>query len=594
MRALALVSALAESYRYLLRTGSQRLVPLADELALLDQFLALVTIRYADGLRVNVHVDAQAVHRWQLPPVVLPELLENAVKHNEFSTDNPLQIEVRLEGDRVAREAASADRRVLNRGRSGESGTALQAHDRGRGPLGRLGRAFYRDPAATGRLGANIAEYELRDSMPRILSSLALTCVLLCPWTAAAQVPTPPSNCSVSSQNVWVRNQMNTFYYWNQFLPDVNPTSYASPEAYLEAVRYRPIDNYYSGITSAAANDSFYNDSQTIAFGFVNQPSTNDVVVLQVYPESPASEAGLERGDRITHVNGQSVVALVAAGSLNAAFGVSEVGVAAEITFTKPGGETKQARMVKRLITIPSVSLTRAVDVAGRRVGYLNFKAFVRPSEAALNEAFAALRTAGVNELVLDLRYNGGGLVNVASHLAGLIGGTRTSGQVLFTQSHNSRLAPTWNETTRFTNPDQALNLERLVVITTRASASASELVINSLRPYIPVVVVGDTTYGKPVGQYGLTFCNKVLYPVAFTLRNANDEGDYFDGIPATCAAADDASRPLGDVEEGSFAEALTYIRTGACSPRTETASRALRVTPDTRLSGWAALVFTW
>ena len=100
-RASAFVGALAGSYRYLIRTGSKRLVPLEDELAVLDQFLALVTIRYADGLQVNVHVDAQAVHRWQLPPMVLPELRENAVKHNDFSTDNPLQIEVRLEGDRL-------------------------------------------------------------------------------------------------------------------------------------------------------------------------------------------------------------------------------------------------------------------------------------------------------------------------------------------------------------------------------------------------------------------------------------------------------------------------------------------------------------
>jgi sensor histidine kinase YesM len=100
-RASAFVAALAGSYRYLLRTGSMRLVPLADELALLDQFLSLVTIRYADGLIVEVHVDAHGAKRWQIPPVVLPELLENAVKHTEFSTDNPLQIEIRLEGDRL-------------------------------------------------------------------------------------------------------------------------------------------------------------------------------------------------------------------------------------------------------------------------------------------------------------------------------------------------------------------------------------------------------------------------------------------------------------------------------------------------------------
>jgi sensor histidine kinase YesM len=100
-RASAFVSAMAASYRYLLRSGSKRLVLLADELELLDQFLSLTTIRYAGGLHVHVHVDARAAARWCIPPVVLPELLENAVKHNDFAADNPLEIEVRLEGDRL-------------------------------------------------------------------------------------------------------------------------------------------------------------------------------------------------------------------------------------------------------------------------------------------------------------------------------------------------------------------------------------------------------------------------------------------------------------------------------------------------------------
>jgi len=107
------VAALAGSYRYLLRTGSKRLVPLADELALLDQFLSLVTIRYAEGLIVVVQVDAAAAERWQIPPVVLPELLENAIKHNDFSADNPLQIEVRLEGDRVTVSHEKRPRRSM-------------------------------------------------------------------------------------------------------------------------------------------------------------------------------------------------------------------------------------------------------------------------------------------------------------------------------------------------------------------------------------------------------------------------------------------------------------------------------------------------
>jgi LytS/YehU family sensor histidine kinase len=100
-RAAAFVAALAASYRYLLKTGSKRLVPLADELALLEQFLSLVTIRYADGLKVDVHVDARSAARWQIPPVTLPELLENAVKHNDFTSDNPLKIDISLDGDRL-------------------------------------------------------------------------------------------------------------------------------------------------------------------------------------------------------------------------------------------------------------------------------------------------------------------------------------------------------------------------------------------------------------------------------------------------------------------------------------------------------------
>jgi hypothetical protein len=116
--------------------------------------------------------------------------------------------------------------------------------------------------------------------------------------------------------------------------------------------------------------------------------------------------------------------------------------------------------------------------------------------------------------------------------------------------------------------------------------------VINSLRPFIPVTTIGDTTYGKPVGQYGLRFCDKILYPVAFSVKNANLEGDYFDGLPADCPAVDDATHQLGDPDEASFAEALTVMRTGACTPRTEAQSRALRLrAPMPRLTGWAALI---
>jgi carboxyl-terminal processing protease len=372
----------------------------------------------------------------------------------------------------------------------------------------------------------------------------------------------------------------------------VVPTRFNSPEAYLEAVRYRPIDNYYSFITSAAASDAFYSESQFIGFGFGNATTSQDIRVLQVYNDSPASEAGLSRGDRIVSVNGRTVASMVSDNTIGSAFGPPDEGVAATIEWETLAGERRSARLVKRLVTIPTVSLTSVVDLDGRKVGYLFFRNFVTPSTAALNDAFEALKAAGVTELVLDLRYNGGGLVDVAVHLASLIGGARTNGQVMLNYVHNDKLSAQYNKTTRFTNPTQALNLQRLVVITTRSSASASELVINSLRPFMPVTVIGDTTYGKPVGQYGLRFCDKILYPVAFSIKNANLEGDFFEGIAADCTADDDYTHQLGDSSEASLAEALTFIRTGACSPRPAAESRALRAPRSVfKPTGWASIL---
>ena len=427
--------------------------------------------------------------------------------------------------------------------------------------------------------------------MRRILSSIVFTVALLCPWISYAQ--TPPTSCNTTSQNLWVRDQLNTYYYWYQFMPPgVNPASFTSPESYLDAVRYRPIDNSFSFIANAATTDAFYSDSQFIGYGFGNQTTSTDIRVLQVYDDSPASEAGLLRGDRIVTVNGRSVSSMVIDGTIGAAFGAADVGVATTIEWETAEGARRSARMVKRLVTIPTVSLTRVVDVDGRRVGYLFFRNFVQPSTQALTDAFDALKAAGANELVLDLRYNGGGLVDVAVHLASLIGGARTNGQVMLQYVHNDKIGPQLNKTTRFANPEQALNLQRLVVITTRGSASASELVINALRPYIPVTIVGDSTYGKPVGQYGLRFCDKVLYPVAFSIKNANLEGDFFDGLAVDCAAGDDYTHQLGDPAEASFAEALTFIRTGACSPRAAAEARAQRVPSFVfRPTGWASIL---
>ncbi len=155
--------------------------------------------------------------------------------------------------------------------------------------------------------------------------------------------------------------------------------------------------------------------------------------------------------------------------------------------------------------------------------------------------------------------------MSVAEVLSDLIGGELTQAQVEYTFEYNANNSFR-NRTVFFRNRAQALDLRRIFFIVTESSASASELVINSLRPYIDVVLVGATTFGKPVGQLGYTFCEKILRPVSFSLANADGFDDYFDGFAPDCTAADDLDHALGDPVEASLAETLFYVENGSCS----------------------------
>jgi C-terminal processing protease CtpA/Prc len=439
--------------------------------------------------------------------------------------------------------------------------------------------------------------------MPSIRKSLWIRCfagLISVAALGAAPVAAQPRNCGVTGQNLYVRDVLHELYYWYQFLPNLNPVGFASPEAYLEAVRYRPLDETFSYITSRAASEAFYSDSQYVGFGLASQSRATaddgdvEMRVAQVFPDSPASEIGLQRGDRVLAIGGRPVSDWWRSGDLGQAFGPEDIGYTTTVLYRHGDGDAVEASMTKRLVTIPTVSATAIYEVDGVKVGYVFFRNFVQPSTDALNQAFSGLKDAGVRELVLDLRYNGGGLVAVAQHLASLIGGVRTNGQMFAEYSHSDKNA-FLNRVLRFEEKEHALTLDRVVVITTRGSASASELVINGLRPFVPVILIGDSTYGKPVGQYGIDFCEKTAYPVAFTMRNANGQGDFFGGIPVTCAAADDLDRQLADPAEGSLAEALYFVANGACSAPAATAARVQRRSPIVgRETGFRQLVGAW
>lgn len=425
--------------------------------------------------------------------------------------------------------------------------------------------------------------------MARRPTSWLLLAWLALPAAAAAQ---GTADCSTVGQVGYVRDVMRDIYYWYRELPDPAPAQFGSPEAYLEAVRYRPLDTSFSYITAAASDQAYYGDSQYVGLGLSTRFASEDELrVSQVFPDTPASEAGLERGARILSVGGRAVGDWVRAGQAGDIFGPSEIGVAVDVVFRRGDGREVSAHLVKRLVTIPTVSHTAVFEVEGRRVGYVGFRNFVNPSFAALAAAFGQLRAQGADELVLDLRYNGGGLVSVAQYLSDLIGGPRALGQLFCRFQHNDKNSFR-NQDLFFGQQAEALDLKRVTVITTRASASASELVINGLRPFMDVKVVGDTTYGKPVGQYSFNFCGKVLHPVAFSLRNALGQGDYFGGIPADCAAEDDLEHQLADPNEASLREALYVTVRGACSSGSKSlVLRGVRRALPVRRDAWQELV---
>jgi carboxyl-terminal processing protease len=434
-----------------------------------------------------------------------------------------------------------------------------------------------------------------REIAPRC--SLALAVGLLCVLAACAGgTAANTADCSISGENAQVLATMQSWYYWYQSLPaGVNPAGYGSPAALLDALRQQPLDRF-SYVTTQAADQSFYGAGQYVGYGLgFTLTAQDELQVLRVFPGSPAEQAGLARGDTVTALDGTPVPTLLAGNQLDATLSAPSVGVSLTFTWVDLDLQPHTAPLVSAVVTEPSVERVSVLDVAGVKVGYILFNSFITPSTAQLDQAFGQLVSQGAAELVVDERYNGGGELTVAQHLASLIAGDRLAGRVMGTLSYNSQ-HPDQNQTIPFQSVSSSLNLDQVYFVTTDATASASEFVINVLSPYLGVVTVGGATFGKPVGENGFDICADVLYPITFKIQNASGYGDYFDGLPPTCAATDDVSHALGDPDEASLATALAHMTTGSCgagaaAAARENARREAARPRQARRWGWRQLV---
>jgi carboxyl-terminal processing protease len=370
---------------------------------------------------------------------------------------------------------------------------------------------------------------------------------------------------------------MKEWYYWYLDMPlPVTLSDYKDPYELLEKLRYKQLDRW----SFVADYKTFVASMQGTFVGHgirVGLDPSGKARIVTIYQNSPlykngAGGPGVRRGWIIKSLNGQDLAAVLEAQdatAYNNLFGPSSTTRSNTFVFTTPGGYDTTATSTKASFQVNSVMLYDTIHIQNKIAGHLVFDEFIDPSSAELQTAFAYFSAQGVNELILDMRYNNGGILDVATELASYIAGTTRVGSTFITSEYNDKKAATENSTTKFKTMLYPLNITRLVVITTRETASASEEVINGLRAYIPVTTIGDTTNGKPTGMNVWQYNSKYIFaPITFKCTNKKGEGDYFDGFAPDKYVTDDITHDFRDKSELCFKEAIYFIEHGTVSAK--------------------------
>lgn len=404
-------------------------------------------------------------------------------------------------------------------------------------------------------------------------------------------------------ENNWLRSWSNNLYLWYDEIVDVDPVLHPTP-------RYFDLMRTFATTPSGADRDRFHFTYPTdewerlsqsgvsagygAAFAILARRPPRDVRIAYIEPGSPASRANLGRGARILTVDGASV-AFGSASVLNAAFFPADIGETHEFEVRDLGADAPRTiTLTSAVITSDPVRDNRIIETASGSVGYMVFNDHIATAERELADAVTEFAEAGIDDLVLDLRYNGGGYLAIASRMAYMIAGTlargRTFEELQFNDKHRTfnpvtgrALSPTpFYDTTYFAlprgDPLPSLDLSRVFVLTGRGTCSASETIINGLRGIdLEVIQIGTTTCGKPYGFYPADNCGTTYFSIQFQGVNAKGFGDYPDGfsprntartegvsVPG-CAVGDDFEHALGDIDEARLKAALQYRIDATC-----------------------------
>lgn len=386
--------------------------------------------------------------------------------------------------------------------------------------------------------------------------------------------------------NHWVTDEMRFWYYWNEEMPGDGSLDFnLYPEDFFEEILNK--NDRFSWIDKAEKLKEDLSGVSTttgLNFGLVQNDNVIYGFVRYVIPGSPADKAGIERGMFFSKVNGKTM----SQANYNSVLDPYFNGEGFEITLAKLEGnqfiDTESINLSSVKINEPAVYLYKTITTPnGTKVGYLFYNRFLADTKEKsysdeLLEAFHYFKSEGIQDLVLDMRYNLGGSISVSGLLSALIMENYDADDVFVEYRYNDLInAMLSKEDRRFSFadvfdtqwlprvPGANLNLPKVYILATYNSASASELVINNLKPYMEVIHIGETTRGKNEGSRTIEDesgeIEWAIQPIILKLANANHFGDYDHGLsPDILVKEGYELKPLGDLQDPLLSRALQQI----------------------------------
>jgi C-terminal processing protease CtpA/Prc len=368
----------------------------------------------------------------------------------------------------------------------------------------------------------------------------------------------------------YLYTQMNQYYLWYSLMPVVVKEEYKDPYELLEAMRYKTLDRWsYIQTTEeyqAQSTGSFVGHG--ISMGLDN---TNQVRIVQIYKNSPLYSKGVRRGWIVKKLNNTALAPIFIAKdgeAYNTLIGPSTAAITNTFLFQTPAGKDSTITSQKSAFILNTVMTADTLHLKSGITGHLVFDQFIPPSNQELKDAFTFFSQNNVKNLIVDLRYNGGGDLSVLTNMASYVAGSAKFSTPFLKLTFNDKNTK-YNVTYNYNTISAPLSISKLVVLTTRGTASASEDFINGLKPVLDVKTIGDTTNGKPVGMIGIPYETEYMFwPISFTLLNSANQGEFYNGIVPMKIVGDDYTRDWNDRNEAMFKEAIYYLENGTVSAK--------------------------